>query len=279
MSDNNNNNNNSDPSLERSEYEWTSSKDLEKKVNKANREVGEKGKTFSDSNEVKRWDTEDHLRNDYYDNMIKEAEERRRILLEEERRKTQGIDNLTDKIADKVNSAKEEHDRRIAEENARKIAGEKRINEENERRLREEEFEKKKRRTEELQKKSANNNQNNNQSYGNTNSNNINSTINNIASMSAHSSTRSRLNTVNNSEITDVPEKMLPAVDYNTLARQTAFGNVENLQKKFGKFNKSLLNKIDKNIQNRLLEKDGVWLKATLKGSLMLESLSCSLLP
>ena len=55
--------------------------------------------------------------------------------------------------------------------------------------------------------------------------------------------------------------------------------NVENLQKKFGKFNKSLLNKIDKNIQNRLLEKDGVWLKATLKGSLMLESLSCSLLP
>lgn len=228
MSDDRNNNNGSDPSIERSDYEWTSSKDLEKKVNKANREVGERGKTFSDSNEVRKWDTEDRLRNDYYDSMLKEAEERRRILAEEERRRTQGTDNLTDKIANKINSAKEEYDRKIAEENARRMAGEKRINEENERRLREEEFEKKRKRTEELQKKSANNNQNNSQSYGN--SNNVNSTINNTASMSAHSSTRSRLNTVNNSETSDTPERMLPALNYNTLARQTAYGNVENLQ-------------------------------------------------
>ena len=55
--------------------------------------------------------------------------------------------------------------------------------------------------------------------------------------------------------------------------------NLETLQKKFGKFNKSLLNKINNNIANGLLEKEGLWLKATLKGSLMLESLSCSLLP
>lgn len=55
--------------------------------------------------------------------------------------------------------------------------------------------------------------------------------------------------------------------------------NLETLQKKFGKFNKSLLNKINSNIANGLLEKDGIWLKATIKGSLMLESLSCSLLP
>ncbi len=55
--------------------------------------------------------------------------------------------------------------------------------------------------------------------------------------------------------------------------------NLYNLEKKFGKIDKSLLNKIEKNIKLGLLEKDDVWLKTTQKGSLVLESLSCSLLP
>ena len=55
--------------------------------------------------------------------------------------------------------------------------------------------------------------------------------------------------------------------------------NLYNLEKKFGKINKSLLNKIETNINYGLLEKDGIWLKTTQKGSLVLESLSCSLLP
>lgn len=55
--------------------------------------------------------------------------------------------------------------------------------------------------------------------------------------------------------------------------------NLYNLEKKFGKINKSLLNRIEINIKNGLLEKDGIWLKTTQKGSLVLESLSCSLLP
>ena len=55
--------------------------------------------------------------------------------------------------------------------------------------------------------------------------------------------------------------------------------NLYNLEKKFGKIDKSLLNRIEINIKNGLLEKDGIWLKTTQKGSLVLESLSCSLLP
>lgn len=55
--------------------------------------------------------------------------------------------------------------------------------------------------------------------------------------------------------------------------------NLYNLEKKFGKIDKSLLNRIETNIKNGLLKKEGIWLKTTQKGSLVLESLSCSLLP
>ena len=36
--------------------------------------------------------------------------------------------------------------------------------------------------------------------------------------------------------------------------------NLYNLEKNFGKINKSLLNKIETNINYVLLEKDGIWL-------------------
>lgn len=58
----------------------------------------------------------------------------------------------------------------------------------------------------------------------------------------------------------------------NALIEDVIFGlrmkkgvNLYNLEKKFGKIDKSLLNKIDINIKNGLLEKDSVWLKATQK--------------
>ncbi len=54
--------------------------------------------------------------------------------------------------------------------------------------------------------------------------------------------------------------------------------NIENIEKKFGKINNNLLNKIEEHIKNGLLIRDGVWLKTTQRGSMGLEWLSCSLL-
>lgn len=54
--------------------------------------------------------------------------------------------------------------------------------------------------------------------------------------------------------------------------------NLKTLEKKFGKIDKNLLNKIEDNINKGLLTGDGVWLKTTERGSLGLEWLSCSLL-
>ena len=55
--------------------------------------------------------------------------------------------------------------------------------------------------------------------------------------------------------------------------------NLANLEKKFGKIDKNLLNKIEENINNGLLVRDGLCIKTTKRGSLGLEWLSCSLLP
>lgn len=54
--------------------------------------------------------------------------------------------------------------------------------------------------------------------------------------------------------------------------------NLETLEKKFGKIDKNLLNKIEDNITKGLLMREGVWLKTTKRGSLGLEWVSCSLL-
>ena len=54
--------------------------------------------------------------------------------------------------------------------------------------------------------------------------------------------------------------------------------NIEKLEKKFGKIDKNLLNKIEDNIEKGLLIREGVWLKTTERGSLGLEWVSCSLL-
>lgn len=55
--------------------------------------------------------------------------------------------------------------------------------------------------------------------------------------------------------------------------------NLADLEKKFGKIDKNLLNKIDENIKNGLLIRDGEWVKTTERGCLGLEWLSCSILP
>ena len=55
--------------------------------------------------------------------------------------------------------------------------------------------------------------------------------------------------------------------------------NLANLEKKFGKIDKNLLNKIEENINNGLLVREGLCIKTTKRGSLGLEWLSCSLLP
>lgn len=54
--------------------------------------------------------------------------------------------------------------------------------------------------------------------------------------------------------------------------------NLKTLEKKFGKIDKNLLNKIEDNIKKGLLTGDGIWLKTTERGSLGLEWVSCSLL-
>ncbi len=82
---------------------------------------------------------------------------------------------------------------------------------------------------------------------------------------------------IDNQEIISASDALLEDIIFGLRMKKGI--NLYNLEKKFGKINKSLLNKIETNINYGLLEKDGIWLKTTQKGSLVLESLSCSLLP
>ena len=82
---------------------------------------------------------------------------------------------------------------------------------------------------------------------------------------------------IDNQEIISAQDALLEDIIFGLRMKKGI--NLYNLEKKFGKIDKSLLNKIETNIQNGLLEKDGIWLKTTQRGSLVLESLSCSLLP
>lgn len=82
---------------------------------------------------------------------------------------------------------------------------------------------------------------------------------------------------IENQEIISSSEALLEDIIFGLRMKQGI--NLYNLEKKFGKIEKSLLNKIEINIKNGLLEREGIWLKTTQKGSLVLESLSCSLLP
>ena len=82
---------------------------------------------------------------------------------------------------------------------------------------------------------------------------------------------------IDNQEIISESDALLEDIIFGLRMKKGI--NLYNLEKKFGKIDKSLLNKIEKNIKLGLLEKDDVWLKTTQKGSLVLESLSCSLLP
>ena len=82
---------------------------------------------------------------------------------------------------------------------------------------------------------------------------------------------------IDNQEIISESDALLEDIIFGIRMKKGI--NLYNLEKKFGKIDKSMLNKIEKNIKLGLLEKDDVWLKTTQKGSLVLESLSCSLLP
>lgn len=113
----------------RGKYDWNTDQELHKTVNNVADTKMDSVKagnaTFSESNYVEEWETRDSLRNDYYDNMIKEEQERNRILAEEERRNTKGIDNVSDKIANRMEEIKVENERRRAEEEARRLEYEK----------------------------------------------------------------------------------------------------------------------------------------------------------
>lgn len=82
---------------------------------------------------------------------------------------------------------------------------------------------------------------------------------------------------IDNEEIISSDDALLEDVIFGLRMKKGI--NLYNLEKKFGKIDKSLLNRIERNIKTGLLEKEEEWLKATKKGSLVLESLSCSLLP
>lgn len=111
---------------DRSKYAWGTDQELQKKVNNTYNKPQidstiKNNSSFSESNNNKNyeWETEDHLRNDYYDKMIKKEQEHNRMLAEEERRKTQSIDNTSDKIAHKMEEIRIKNERRKAEEKAR----------------------------------------------------------------------------------------------------------------------------------------------------------------
>ena len=113
----------------RGKYDWNTDQELHKTVNNVADTKMDSVKagnaTFSESNYVEEWETRDSLRNDYYDNMIKEEQERNRILAEEERRNTKGIDNVSDRIANRMEEIKAENERRRTEEEARRLEYEK----------------------------------------------------------------------------------------------------------------------------------------------------------
>lgn len=74
--------------------------------------------------------------------------------------------------------------------------------------------------------------------------------------------------------------------EYDALLEDVIFGlrmkkgvDLLSLEKKYGSIDTRLINKIEENINNGLLIKEGTWLKTTLRGSMGLEWLSCSLLP
>ncbi len=83
--------------------------------------------------------------------------------------------------------------------------------------------------------------------------------------------------TIDNQEIISSEDALIEDIIFGLRMKQGV--NLYKIKQKYKNIDKILLNKIDKNIKYGLLEKDGVWLKTTLKGSIMLESVSCSLLP
>lgn len=83
-------------------------------------------------------------------------------------------------------------------------------------------------------------------------------------------------NNVENIEIISSSDALLEDILFGLRLKKGV--NIEKLEKKFGKIDKNLLNKIEDNIEKGLLVREGVWLKATKRGSLGLEWVSCSLL-
>lgn len=83
-------------------------------------------------------------------------------------------------------------------------------------------------------------------------------------------------NNVENVEIISSSDALLEDIIFGLRLKKGV--NIEKLEKKFGKIDKNLLNKIEDNIKKGLLIREGVWLKTTERGSLGLEWVSCSLL-
>ena len=83
-------------------------------------------------------------------------------------------------------------------------------------------------------------------------------------------------NNVENVEIIASSDALLEDIIFGLRLKKGV--NIEKLEKKFGKIDKNLLNKIEDNIKKGLLIREGVWLKTTERGSLGLEWVSCSLL-